>query len=249
MGVDGRRRGASALCGGSLNGFVSRKCFADSCAPAASGGGICSSWPAGSSFGFVSQKRNPPERKRLGDGTRAGEQVVAGLSSPRGPLILLLYPSCQGLSCGGDSDTETGALAVRAGKGRKDRMAYATNGGREALLDWLELRGNAPGALFCPVNKGGNITIRPVTEQSIFYVLKRRGEEAGVKSFSPHDMRRTLALSLQPFELLTVETDYTWLNKAQEIAWLLESVKEEDLEYVLGQLQATVRYIKSHRKD
>ncbi len=74
---------------------------------------------------------------------------------------------------------------------RRDRIAYATNGSREALLDWLELRGNAPGALFCPVNKGRKITIRPVTDQSIFYVLKRRGEEAGVKSFSPHDMRRT----------------------------------------------------------
>ena len=70
-------------------------------------------------------------------------------------------------------------------------MVYATNGSRDALLAWLELRGDTPGSLFCPVNKGGKITVRPMTDQSIFYVLKRRGEEAGVKSFSPHDMRRT----------------------------------------------------------
>jgi len=57
------------------------------------------------------------------------------------------------------------------------------------------------------------------------------------------------ALGLQPFELLMVESGYTWLNKAQEVAWLLESLKKDDLEYVLDQLQATVRYIKSHRKD
>ena len=90
-----------------------------------------------------------------------------------------------------DFDQETGAIVIRAGKGRKDRIVYATNGSREALLVWLELRGDPPGSLFCPVNKGGNITIRPMTDQSIFYVLKKRGEEAGVKSFSPHDMRRT----------------------------------------------------------
>ena len=90
-----------------------------------------------------------------------------------------------------DFDQETGAIVIRSGKGRKDRIVYATNGSREALLAWLELRGDTPGALFCPVNKGGNITIRSMTDQSIFYVMKKRGDEAGVKSFSPHDMRRT----------------------------------------------------------
>lgn len=95
-----------------------------------------------------------------------------------------------------DFDQETGAIVIRSGKGRKDRMVYATNGSREALLAWLELRRDTPGALFCPVNKGGKITIRPMTDQSIFYVLKKRGEEAGVNSFSPHDMRRTFISSL-----------------------------------------------------
>ena len=68
-------------------------------------------------------------------------------------------------------------------------MAYATNGSREALLDWLELRGNVPGALFCAVNKGGKIAVRPTTEWSIFYVLRRRGSRG--KELSPDDMRRT----------------------------------------------------------
>ena len=35
-----------------------------------------------------------------------------------------------------------------------------------------------------------------MTDQSIFYVLKTRGDEAGVKSFSPHDMRRTFISEL-----------------------------------------------------
>lgn len=95
-----------------------------------------------------------------------------------------------------DFNQESGAIVIHAGKGRKDRMVYATNGSREALIAWLRVRGDVPGALFCPVNKGGRITIRPMTDQSIFYVLKKRGDEAGVTSFSPHDMRRTFISEL-----------------------------------------------------
>ncbi len=57
------------------------------------------------------------------------------------------------------------------------------------------------------------------------------------------------ALGVQTFELLRVEPDYAWLNKAQEIAWLLESLNKDDLEYVLDQLQTTVQYIKSQHKS
>ncbi len=57
------------------------------------------------------------------------------------------------------------------------------------------------------------------------------------------------ALGMQTFELLKVEANYTWLNKAQEIAWLLESLNENDLGFVLDQLQATIRYIKSQRES
>ena len=48
------------------------------------------------------------------------------------------------------------------------------------------------------------------------------------------------ALGTQAYELLNVESGYTWLNKAQEIAWLLESLTKDDIEYVLEQLQGTV---------
>jgi len=45
-----------------------------------------------------------------------------------------------------DCDAVTGALAVRAGKGREDRVAYATNGARIALDAWGALRGQEPEA-------------------------------------------------------------------------------------------------------
>ncbi len=50
-----------------------------------------------------------------------------------------------------DYDADTGALTIRRGKGRKPRVCYATNGSADALADWLTVRGNYPGALFCPV--------------------------------------------------------------------------------------------------
>lgn len=93
----------------------------------------------------------------------------------------------------GNVDTETGKIEVRSGKGRKDRTVYATNGTLEALRDWLAARGDEPGPLFMPVNKGGRIQARAMTAQAVYNMLIKRAVEAGVKDFSPHDFRRTFA--------------------------------------------------------
>jgi integrase len=97
-----------------------------------------------------------------------------------------------------DYDPETGALTIRGGKGRKDRIGYATNGAAEALVDWLAVRGIEPGPLFLPVRKGGEIEpqARRLTPEAIYYMLRRRGERAGVATFSPHDLRRSFVSQL-----------------------------------------------------
>lgn len=96
----------------------------------------------------------------------------------------------------GDYDRETGALTIYSGKGRKDRVCYATNGSREALNAWLLVRGDASGPLLCPVNKAGRITIRSMTDQAVLYILRRRGALAGLAGFSPHDLRRSFISDL-----------------------------------------------------
>jgi integrase/recombinase XerD len=95
-----------------------------------------------------------------------------------------------------DYDTETGALAVRGGKGRKDRLVYAANGAADALSDWISIRGSGPGPMFHPINKADRITPRRMTDQAILFMCRRRAHQAGVVRFSPHDLRRTFVSDL-----------------------------------------------------
>lgn len=88
-------------------------------------------------------------------------------------------------------DKETGQI-ILTGKRNKQRTAYITNGAADALSDWLSIRGREDDALFVAINKGGRLdTSKPMTSQAIYNMLIKRAQEAGIKSFSPHDLRRT----------------------------------------------------------
>jgi len=139
------------------------------------------------------------------DTTNAGARDAA--------IIALMY------SCGlrreevvtlslADYDTESGRLVVR-GKGNKERIAWLTGGAARALADWLKVRGDDPGALFVAVNKSGRMANRNhMTPKTIYSMLAKRATEAGVKSFSPHDMRRTFVS-----DLLDAGADITTVSK------------------------------------
>lgn len=92
-----------------------------------------------------------------------------------------------------DYTPTTGELRIRAGKGRKERLAFTSNGSKEALDAWIGVRGDASGALLTPVLKGkaGRIEYRRLSAQAVYFILKRCGARAGVVDFSPHDLRRT----------------------------------------------------------
>ena len=55
----------------------------------------------------------------------------------------------------GDYNSDTGALTIRHGKGRRERIMYATNGAGEALAAWLTLRGRE-GTAVLPGEQGGS---------------------------------------------------------------------------------------------
>ncbi|NJO94461.1 MAG: tyrosine-type recombinase/integrase [Hydrococcus sp. RM1_1_31] len=100
-----------------------------------------------------------------------------------------------------------GILEVVGGKGDKDRTVYLPKNAVPLLNDWLKIRGKSPGALLCPIRKGGRIEIRPLHPDAVLKILKKRANDAGVESFSPHDFRRTFCSDLLDagVDLVTVQ--------------------------------------------
>lgn len=90
---------------------------------------------------------------------------------------------------------EAGQL-ILTGKRNRQRTAYIRNGAADALNDWLSIRGLDDGPLFVPINKGGKLLLKPMTTQAIYNMLYKRAQEAGIKNFSPHDLRRTFIAHL-----------------------------------------------------
>jgi integrase/recombinase XerD len=90
----------------------------------------------------------------------------------------------------GDYEQSSGLVRVSAGEG-KARVVRAEGRTRGALEAWLDVRGKARGAFLCPVDKAGRVHVRHMTDQAVLYIVRRLAEQAGIKRFSPHDLRRT----------------------------------------------------------
>jgi integrase len=85
-----------------------------------------------------------------------------------------------------------GELRLRHTKGNKVRTVYLDGDAARALERWLELRGDAPGALFCPVPKGGCIlTSRRLSAHRYYTMLLERARQAGLDEVTTHDLRKT----------------------------------------------------------
>lgn len=82
------------------------------------------------------------------------------------------------------------------GKGNKWRLVPVPLGAVQALQDWLAVRGEESGPLFCAIRKGGRLTGRGITTDTVYDILERRGKMANVQTLSPHDLRRTFVSDL-----------------------------------------------------
>ena len=102
-----------------------------------------------------------------------------------------------------DLDSGSGSLCIRKGKGGKQRIVYLTFEALQIVKDWLVVRGREPGALICPVNKGGRVELRHFAADGdgIYKLVRERALKAGVKRFSPHDFRRTFCSDLLDTEI------------------------------------------------
>lgn len=83
------------------------------------------------------------------------------------------------------------------GKGNKERKIYLHSGALDAMVDWLVVRGDDPGAIFCAINKSGRVfSDRIMTTTALDYILKKRMLKAGIAPMTWHDFRRTNAGNL-----------------------------------------------------
>lgn len=122
--------------------------------------------------------------------------------------------------CLADYDRESGDLKIRHGKRNKQRMAHLTNGGKQALDDWLDIRGTEGEAIFCEITRGDRLINQPMTPQAIYSILKKRAARAKCQSFSPHDLRRSFASDL--------------LDAGADIGTVSKMMGHENIETTLG---------------
>jgi len=101
-----------------------------------------------------------------------------------------------GYSSFSPSGPEDGDLVVH-GKGDNVRTAYLYNGAFQALAQWLCIRGDADGPLFCAIDKGGRLKQwQPLSGEALRLILEKRIAEARVKPMTWHDFRRSFAGNL-----------------------------------------------------
>jgi site-specific recombinase XerD len=90
-----------------------------------------------------------------------------------------------------DYDAHEGTMKIK-GKRNKQRSVPIVGNVQAALDEWLVVRGNEPGPLLLRIRKGGRLqTAGRLTTQAVYTILETRAKNAGVDSFSPHDLRRT----------------------------------------------------------
>ena len=94
-----------------------------------------------------------------------------------------------------DLDIDEGTIKV-LGKGNKERLNALHDRNLDIIGVWLDERGFEPGPLFLRARKGNRLVNEPISGQTVYDIIIRRYQEAGLKRLTPHDLRRTFATKL-----------------------------------------------------
>ncbi len=93
------------------------------------------------------------------------------------------------------SDIKDDGLLIR-GKGNRQRMAYPPEGAQAALDEWVRRLESTDGPIFRKIDARDRIGTPKLTADGVRYLCKVRAEKAGLKHFSPHDLRRSFVTDL-----------------------------------------------------
>jgi integrase len=105
-----------------------------------------------------------------------------------------------------DYDPNSKQLLIH-GKGGKSRTNYVVNGVAGALSEWLKIRGSEwkDNHIFLSIYQTDELFPRAISKTSVWEMLKTRGKKAGMRNFTPHDLRRTFISNMIPLtDLVTV---------------------------------------------
>lgn len=103
-------------------------------------------------------------------------------------------------------DPGSRTLAI-VGKRNKEREFDIHEQAAVYLGKWLSIRGRAPGPLFVPIDRWGNLKKTHLTPGAIAHIIDKRRNQAGLPHISPHDFRRTVIGDLldEGVDLATVQ--------------------------------------------
>ena len=124
------------------------------------------------------------------DATPSGARDEALLTLLRGSSLRRAEAVALDLA---DYDPAAGSITVRGPTRGASRHLTTPAAARRALDRWIRVRGREPGPLFNPVNKGGRIETRRLSEQAIYIACQKRAHAAGLPPTSPEDLRRVHA--------------------------------------------------------
>jgi len=86
---------------------------------------------------------------------------------------------------------------VIKGKGDKEEIGYFSSRVKDSLRRWIDdVRGDSPGPLFCRIRKSGDVTLKRLTSQAVYYRLKFWLRSLGLPDYSPHNFRHAFGTRL-----------------------------------------------------
>ncbi len=129
-------------------------------------------------------------------------ETESGASGRRDAAMLAVF-LCSGLRRAeaaaldvADYEQATGRLHIRGERPEYDRLVVLSRPARRAVKDWLEVRTSEPGPLLLPVDRGGLIRFRRMTDQAIYDIFGRIAARANVPALTLRDLRRAYVVSL-----------------------------------------------------
>jgi integrase len=94
-----------------------------------------------------------------------------------------------------DNRTQKSGVLFKPAQAKRARRVPFSNEEMIALEDWLTVRGNEPGALFCALGRADKVDIKRMSAAEVREICDRRAAEAGVQPFQPNDLAKSSPLA------------------------------------------------------